>query len=77
MEILNKNDYHLYEEFLIKQKGSSFLQCNSWAKVKNQWKNEIVVSKNEKGEIVGGAMILIRKIPPFNVSLMYAPHGPC
>lgn len=77
MEILNKKDYHLYEEFLIKQKGSSFLQCNNWAKVKDQWKNEIVVSKNQKGEIIGGAMILIRKIPPFNVSLMYSPHGPC
>lgn len=61
-------------EFLETNKKSHFLQSPEWAKVKSDWKNEMIVIE-ENGEIKGTMSILLRKVPIFNRYIMYAPRG--
>ncbi len=61
-------------EFLETNKKSHFLQSPEWAKVKTDWKNEMIVVE-ENGEIKGTMSILLRKVPVFNRYIMYAPRG--
>lgn len=74
-EILSKEKYGEYEEFLQNQSGSSFTQNLNWTKVKNTWGYEVVVTRDENGKIVGGMLILIKTIPVFGLSLLYSPRG--
>lgn len=62
------------KEFLETNKKSHFLQSPEWAKVKTDWKNEMIVVE-ENGEIKGTMSILLRKVPVFNRYIMYAPRG--
>ena len=62
------------EKFLETNKKSHFLQSPEWAKVKTDWKNEMIVIE-ENGEIKGTMSILLRKVPIFNRYIMYAPRG--
>ena len=75
MQILTENDKKAYKEFLENNERCNFQQSIEWGKVKQAWKNEIVLSKNEKGEIVGALSILIRKMPIFG-NFMYISRGP-
>jgi Uncharacterized protein involved in methicillin resistance len=68
----NKDEYI---KFLQKHPKGHFLQSIEWAKIKSDWKNEIIIEKNEQGDIVGSMSLLIRKVPFFG-SIMYAPRGP-
>ena len=61
-------------KFLETNKKSHFLQSPEWAKVKTDWKNEMIVIE-EDGEIKGTMSILLRKVPVFNRYIMYAPRG--
>ena len=54
-----------YKEFMEKHERCNFQQSIEWAKVKSNWKNEIVLAEDEKGKIIGAISILIRKIPIF------------
>ena len=65
----------LYTEFLTRHPRCNFQQSPEWARVKSNWKNEIVLAEDAEGSITGGLSILIRKIPLFG-SLMYAARGP-
>lgn len=62
------------DEFLQTNKKSHFLQSPEWAKVKEDWKHEMIVIE-EGGEIKGTMSILLRKVPVFNRYIMYAPRG--
>lgn len=75
--ILNKKDnLEEYSKFLKENERCNFQQSIEWTKVKSStWKNEIVIAKNEKDEIIGSISVLIRKIPIFG-NLMYSPRGP-
>ena len=64
MEILKKEQYPEYEAFCKSHPMGCFTQSTLWYGVKNNWGHEIVVSRNETGEIVGGMSVLIQKIPP-------------
>jgi lipid II:glycine glycyltransferase (peptidoglycan interpeptide bridge formation enzyme) len=64
-----------YKEFLTKHERCNFAQSPEWAKVKDNWKNEIVLAEDESGKIVGSISILIRKMPIFG-TLMYSSRGP-
>lgn len=75
MQILTENDKKAYKEFLEKNERCNFQQSLEWAKVKEAWKNEVVLSKNENGQIVGAISVLIRKIPIFG-NFMYISRGP-
>ena len=65
-----------YDEFIQSSEKCNFAQSKMWANLKDNWKNEIVVSRDENGKINGGMSILIRKVPFFKNTLMYAPRGP-
>ncbi len=61
-------------EFLETNKKSHFLQSPEWAKVKSDWKHEMIVIE-ENNQIKGTMSILLRKVPIFNRYIMYAPRG--
>ena len=63
------------EEFITKHERAHFLQSPEWAKVKENWINEIVLAEDESGKIIGAVSILIRKIPIFG-NIMYSSRGP-
>lgn len=75
MQILNDNDKKAYKEFLSNNDRCNFQQSLEWANVKDAWKNEVILSKNEEGKIVGAISVLIRKIPFFG-NFMYVSRGP-
>lgn len=64
-----------YEEFIKKQELCDFQQSEEWAKVKEYWKNEIVILEDENKNIKASMSILIRKLPIFG-NIMYVPRGP-
>ena len=63
------------EEFLESHPKGHFMQSFMWTKVKDNWQHEFVVAYDDK-KIVGAMLILIRKMPIFKTTLMYAPRGP-
>ena len=75
MQILTENDKKAYKEFLEKNDRCNFQQALEWGKVKTAWNNEVILSKNNEGEIVGAISVLIRKIPFFG-NFMYISRGP-
>ena len=65
-----------YQEFLESHEKGHYAQSLEWAKVKSDWKNEIIIIRDEKGKIKASLSLLIRKLPYINYSIMYAPRGP-
>ena len=45
MEILQKDRYGEYEEFVSHHRAGSFMQSVRWTRVKYNWDHEIVVSR--------------------------------
>ena len=64
-----------YKEFLESHERCNFQQSPEWAKVKSNWKNEVVLAEDENGKIIGAVSVLIRKIPVFG-NIMYSSRGP-
>lgn len=52
MEILDEENRQAYKEFLENHPRCNFQQSIEWGKVKQNWKNEIIVSKDENNNIV-------------------------
>ncbi len=75
MEILSKDRYQEYEDFVSTHRYGGFMQSLSWAKVKDNWGHEVVVARNDDGQIIGAMLVLIRKMP-LGASMLYAPRGP-
>ena len=75
VRILEEKDNKLYTDFLEKHERCNFQQALEWGKVKDSWKNEVVLAEGENGEIIGSISILIRKIPIFG-NIMYSSRGP-
>ncbi|MDD3428565.1 MAG: peptidoglycan bridge formation glycyltransferase FemA/FemB family protein [Oscillospiraceae bacterium] len=73
-EVLEEKDYDSYEAFVLNHEHGCFMQSKNWAKVKSNWKHEVVVAKNGQGVICAGMSILIMPMGPG--ALMYAPRGP-
>ncbi len=65
-----------YEEFVKNHPKGHFCQSEKWAKLKDNWKNEVVTVEDENGNIKGMMSILIRKMPVVPYTMMYAPRGP-
>ena len=65
-----------YEEFVESHYKGHFAQSLKWAKLKKEWNHEIITVRDEKGKIKGSMLLLIRKTPLFNSSLIYSPRGP-
>ncbi len=64
-----------YKEFLEGHERCNFQQSPEWAKVKSNWKNEVVLAEDSQGKIIGSLSILIRKMPIFG-NIMYSSRGP-
>lgn len=65
-----------YENFILSQSRTHFMQSLEWAKVKKDWENEIITVEDENGNIKGSMSILIRKVPVLNKTILYCPRGP-
>lgn len=76
MEILKKENYGEYEAFVSTHPKGHFAQSTMWAGVKSAWDFEVVVSRDEQGNIKGSLGILVRKVPFLPYTIMYAPRGP-
>lgn len=75
MEILKPEQYEQYEQFVSRHPNGGITQSVRWHALKNNWGHEIVVSRDDLGEIIGGVSVLIRRTP-LGVSMLYAPRGP-
>ena len=75
MELVNKTTEKEYKEFLESHERCHFQQSLEWAKIKDNWKNDIILVRNNEKKIIGSISILTRKIPIFG-NFMYAPRGP-
>lgn len=78
-EILNKHNKSQrkeYEQFVLSNPKGNFMQSLNWAAVKENWDYEAVIVRDENGDIIGSALVLIRIIPYLNKSFLYSPHGP-
>lgn len=69
-------DLEEYDNFLKRHYRCHYAQSKKWANVKGDWTNEIIVVRDKDNQIKGSLSILIRKIPYFKNTLMYAPRGP-
>ena len=76
MEILPPEKYDEYERFVQTHHMGSITQSVLWHGVKPGWAREVIVSRDESGGIIGGASVLIRKMPIFGAAMMYCPRGP-
>ncbi|MFG6319070.1 MAG: peptidoglycan bridge formation glycyltransferase FemA/FemB family protein [Clostridia bacterium] len=75
MKFLEENDKEKYKKFLEGHERCNFQQSLEWAKVKDSWKNEVILSLDNDGNIVGSLCVWIRKFPVFGY-LMYSARGP-
>ena len=73
--VTDEKDKRAYKEFLENHERCNFQQSPEWAKVKSNWKNEVVLAEDENGTIIGAVSVLIRKIPIFG-NIMYSSRGP-
>lgn len=69
-------EFEEYDEFLKSHYRCHYAQSKKWANIKKDWKNEIIIVRDKEGKIKGSLSILIRKVPYFKSTLMYAPRGP-
>ncbi|WP_241154372.1 lipid II:glycine glycyltransferase FemX [Staphylospora marina] len=71
-------DREHYLEFVERHPYRTFLQYPSWADLKSQWKwvGEFLGWFTQDGMMVGGALVLYRKVPGLNKYLAYIPRGP-
>ena len=75
MKLVNKDNMEKYSEFLSNHERCNFQQSVEWGKVKDAWKNEIVLAEDKNGNIIGSISVLIRKMPIFG-NMMYVSRGP-
>ncbi len=73
---LTEKELNELKQFLETHPKSHFMQSLEWARVKPDWKSEILIVRNPKSKkIVGTMSVLIRKIPFIHKNMMYAPRG--
>ncbi len=62
--------------FLAARPSASFLQCPSWAAVKQEWGSRSLGWYDERDELVGVGLVLLRQVPKVKKFLAYLPEGP-
>lgn len=73
--LLRKTEVEEYEKFVKNDELCDFTQSIKWSNIKEFWKSEFIIIRNNDGKIVLSVNVLIRKIPIFG-NLMYVPRGP-
>lgn len=80
MEIVTPQQYpsieQEYEAFNNGHRQGSFMQSLRWTRVKDGWGSSLVLSRDGEGAIRGSMLLLIKKVPVFGWTLLYAPRGP-
>jgi len=76
MELLSKDRYSEFESFVKSHKNGGITQSVLWHGVKHTWGHEVVVSRDEGGNITGGVSVLLRRMPLTGTAMMYSPRGP-
>ncbi|MFD9497779.1 lipid II:glycine glycyltransferase FemX [Streptomyces sp. NPDC060035] len=72
----------VYRAFLAsgegEELGPGFLQCPSWAQVKDGWRAQLVGwgPERESGRLSGAALVLLRQLPGTRKYFAYLPEGP-
>ena len=64
-----------HRAWLSSQSSVSFLQTPAWAQVKSEWSSESL-GWFDGDELVGTALVLMRKVPRMKRYLAYIPEGP-
>ena len=62
--------------FLAARPSASFLQCPSWAAVKQEWGSRSLGWYDDSGALVGAGLVLLRQVPKVKKFLAYLPEGP-
>ncbi|WP_458862419.1 lipid II:glycine glycyltransferase FemX [Acidaminobacterium chupaoyuni] len=76
IEAVTKTNLAEYEAFIQKHPKGHFLQSSEWGKVKESWKWEAILCRDDEGRVCGSLAVLIRKVPVLPYTLMYAGRGP-
>lgn len=77
VSVKNKDDMKKYESFVEENDFGNIMQSIEWSKLKQDWEHEVVFLYNENtDEIIGSALVLLRKIPIINSYIAYIPRGP-
>lgn len=72
----NEEDKKKYKEFLENDERCNFQQSLEWVELKKpNWKPEVILAEDNKGNIIGSLCVMIRKMPIFG-NMMYASRGP-
>lgn len=72
----NPEECNRFDAFMQTHPHSSYTQSLAWAKVKQNWDNEAVYVENDRGQITGAALVLIRHVPVLKKTILYTPRGP-
>ena len=56
-----------YKEFLENSKKCNFQQSIEWGDVKQEWKKDLAIVRDEKGKITMAILLLIREIKFFRI----------
>ncbi len=75
-EFVNADTIREYEEFIASHEKGHFMQSRLWGEVKNNWKWEGIICRDDTGKIKGVMSVLIRRVPIFPFTLMYGCRGP-
>ena len=73
---MNEIETKEYYDFVNSNSNAHFMQSSEWARVKGNWKNEVILVRDDSGKIAGCMSVLIQKIPVLNYSMLYCPRGP-
>jgi peptidoglycan pentaglycine glycine transferase (the first glycine) len=79
VELLDRSDENQcreYEEFVNGHRWGSFTQSLGWCGVKNGWDSEVLVLRDKDGKIRASMLVLVKRVPLLNKTLLYAPRGP-
>lgn len=75
-ELINEKTLAEYEAFIQSHPQGHFAQSSLWGKQKAAWTWRAVAVRGEDGKIKGSLSMLIRKMPGFGASMLYACRGP-
>lgn len=64
-----------HDQFIRKHDLCNLLQTSDWAKVKDNWTHTIVGAKDDEGNLLASALVLIKQLP-LHFTMMYIPRGP-
>lgn len=75
-ELVTQNTLAEYEDFMSHHPKGNFAQSRMWGHVKDNWKWEGIISRNDDGTIRGAMSVLVRKLPGMPFSLLYGSRAP-